>query len=312
MLASFRLQETQADTTDTTEIRADTTETGTATIENTPASPTVPMQDITRRTLDTAETSGGAPGTVKTRADAPEARIDTTETRGDALQTRIDSPADAREALANTTGTGTDTPETRIVPPSVQIQDPVRGTEFVDDALTLEMARNRSTDVRDDPFTLETAILNAEMTPEVTEKEDQLSGTRHNKSKGLCIPVRNLSVIISKVTSTASGSAGRPRNPLLPNLLQTKHVYRWSYDDVVAFLRANLETWELEDAQYQIFKKEKISGKSLLLLTKEDFLIPPFELPLGSALAIVLIVRDLKKVKGIDECGAGMGMLGWW
>ncbi|RUS31839.1 hypothetical protein BC938DRAFT_476947 [Jimgerdemannia flammicorona] len=119
MQASFRLQETQADTTDTTEIRADTTETGTATIENTPASPTVPMQDITRRTLDTAETSGG---------------------------------------------TGADTPETRIVPPSVQIQDPVRGTEFVDDALTPEMARNRSTDVRDDPFTLETAILNAEVT----------------------------------------------------------------------------------------------------------------------------------------------------
>ncbi|RUS34854.1 hypothetical protein BC938DRAFT_478162, partial [Jimgerdemannia flammicorona] len=133
------------------------------------------MQDITRRTLDTTETSG-----------------DTTETRGDALQTRID-----------TTGTGADTPEARIVPPSVQIQDPFIGTEFVDDALTPEMARNRSTDVRDDPFTLETAILNAEITPEVTEKEDQLSGTRHNKSKGkgkggLCIPILNLSVIISK------------------------------------------------------------------------------------------------------------------
>ncbi|RUS32551.1 hypothetical protein BC938DRAFT_475104, partial [Jimgerdemannia flammicorona] len=153
--ASFRSHKTQADTTDTTEIRADTS---TATIENSPESPTVPMQDITRMTLDTTETSGG---------------------------------------------TGADTPEARIVPPSVQIQDPVRGTEFVDDGLTPEMARNRSTDVRDDPFTLETAILNAEITPEVTEKEDQLSGTRHNKSKGngkggLCIPVLNLSVIISK------------------------------------------------------------------------------------------------------------------
>ncbi|RUO95342.1 hypothetical protein BC936DRAFT_144370, partial [Jimgerdemannia flammicorona] len=158
------------------------------------------------------------------------------------------------------------------------------------------MARNRSTDVRDDPFTLETAILNAEITPEVTEKEDQLSGTRHNKSKGNG----------KGVTSTASGSAGRPRNPLVPDHLQTKDVYRWSYDDVVAFLSANLETWELEDAQYQIFKKEKIGGKSLLLLTKDDFLIRPFELPLGSALAIVLIVRDLKKAKGIDEFGAGM------
>ncbi|RUP49448.1 hypothetical protein BC936DRAFT_142496, partial [Jimgerdemannia flammicorona] len=111
------------------------------------------MQDITRRTLDTTETSGGAPGTVKTRADALEARIDTTETRGDALQTRID-----------TTGTGADTPEAPIFPPSVQIKDPVRATGFVDDGLTPEMARNRSTDVRDDPFTLETAILNAEVT----------------------------------------------------------------------------------------------------------------------------------------------------
>ncbi|RUO95639.1 hypothetical protein BC936DRAFT_143563, partial [Jimgerdemannia flammicorona] len=110
----------------------------------------------------------------------------------------------------------------------------------------------------------------------------------------------------SGVTSTASGSAGRPRNPLVPDHLQTKDVYRWSYDDVVTFLSANLETWELEDAQYQIFKKEKFGGKSLLLLTKEDFLIWPFELPLGSALAIVLIVRDLKKAKGIDEFGAGI------
>ncbi|RUS26986.1 hypothetical protein BC938DRAFT_483861 [Jimgerdemannia flammicorona] len=229
MQASFRSQKTQADTT----------ETGTATIENTPESPTVPMQDITRRTPDTTETSGGAPGTVKTRTDAPEARIDTTETCGDALQTRIDDPAEAREAFANTTGTGAETPEAPIVPPSVQIQDPVRGTEFVDDALTPEMARNRSTDVRDDPFTLETAIPNAEMTPEVTEKEDQLSGPQHNKSKGLYIPVqmddKKCIISISKVSQNIYidliAELGLRRKSITPSLEQSSRsvqAFQWT------------------------------------------------------------------------------------
>ncbi|RUP44788.1 hypothetical protein BC936DRAFT_149008, partial [Jimgerdemannia flammicorona] len=129
--------------------------------------------------------------------------------------------------------------------------------------------------------------------PIVDSKTRQRISTNHTTIKTKR-PKRVSPLIIALGVSI---SAVRPGNPIIPDYLQENVVHEWSDDDVVAFLRANLKTLRPKDAQIQIFKERKIGGSSLLL-TKDEFLIQPFELKFGPTLFDRPAYSGLEESKG--------------
>ena len=96
--------------------------------------------------------------------------------------------------------------------------------------------------------------------------------------------------------STASFST----NVIIPSELPVDVVH-WKRADVQAFLDANKDAYDLDDEDLEIVKSNKLAGKALLQLTKEELL--GIKLGLGPAKSIVNLVDELKKAKGLVQPG---------
>ena len=86
-----------------------------------------------------------------------------------------------------------------------------------------------------------------------------------------------------------------PVNPLIPNRLRAKEAIQWTQDDVEIFLKHNKSEYGLKSQQISVIRKEKVSGRVLLDLTKNKLVNPPYKISADAAIAIQQLINYLKR-----------------
>ena len=94
----------------------------------------------------------------------------------------------------------------------------------------------------------------------------------------------------SRETSDTPDAAGMVDH----NEPSKKDPMEWSRDDVQTFLRHNKAAYSLDNGDMTALQEEKISGRILLTLTKEELLADPFNLAYGAAKSLEQLISSLK------------------
>ncbi|KAF0534957.1 serine/threonine protein kinase [Gigaspora margarita] len=78
------------------------------------------------------------------------------------------------------------------------------------------------------------------------------------------------------------------------NLPSAEDVQEWKKAGVIKFLQENKDKLDLDDDDIDIIKKNKVTGPNFLLLSKDELLAHPYNLPAGPATTIVELVKKIK------------------
>ncbi|CAG8797648.1 3845_t:CDS:2 [Gigaspora margarita] len=78
------------------------------------------------------------------------------------------------------------------------------------------------------------------------------------------------------------------------NLPLVEDVQEWKKAGVIKFLQENKDRLDLDDDDIEIIKKNKVTGPNFLLLSKDELLAHPYNLPAGPATTIVELVKKIK------------------
>ncbi|RIA80828.1 hypothetical protein C1645_837982 [Glomus cerebriforme] len=81
----------------------------------------------------------------------------------------------------------------------------------------------------------------------------------------------------------------------MSTLPSVEDVQKYTTDGVINFLRN--ESQNFNDNDFNILRRERVSGRAFLRMTKEDLINPPYNFPGGPALEIVEIVESLNSQK---------------
>jgi len=76
--------------------------------------------------------------------------------------------------------------------------------------------------------------------------------------------------------------------------LTNKRPHKWKRADVLEFLIANKDEYDLDDQDIKIIERNRVSGPDFLTLTKKDLHGAPYDLPDGVARRIELLINSLK------------------
>ena len=75
----------------------------------------------------------------------------------------------------------------------------------------------------------------------------------------------------------------------MSTLFSIKDMQKYTTDEVINFLRN--ENQNFDDNDFNILRRERVSGRAFLRMTKEDLINPPYNFSGEPALEIVEIVK---------------------
>ena len=84
--------------------------------------------------------------------------------------------------------------------------------------------------------------------------------------------------------------------PSIPGNLKNKVLARWKRPDVLSFLEANKEEYDLDDEDIDAIRRNKVSGLDFLELTREFLRDPsgPYKLTDGPAARMEMLISMVK------------------
>ena len=86
----------------------------------------------------------------------------------------------------------------------------------------------------------------------------------------------------------------RPAIPSAVEIPSNKHPFNWKRADVLEFLEANKERYDIDDEHIKIIEQNQVAGRALLSLTEEKLVKHPYNLPGGVATTIAELVNILQ------------------
>jgi hypothetical protein len=93
-------------------------------------------------------------------------------------------------------------------------------------------------------------------------------------------------------TPKTVGALDTPDAVKKPN---NKHPHNWRRADVLAFLVANKDRYDIDDKHIKVIEKNEVTGRGLLQLSLKDLSDAPYNLPDGAARGIVALVNGVKR-----------------
>jgi len=95
--------------------------------------------------------------------------------------------------------------------------------------------------------------------------------------------------------SNTPKTVGAPDTPDAVKKPNNKHPHNWRRADVLAFLVANKNGYDIDDKHIKVIEKNEVTGRGLLQLSLKDLSDAPYNLPDGVARGIVALVNSVKR-----------------